>query len=138
MDKEVEKLKKKDIKSYIDFINETFDYKTNKELIEKLMKNDKILVVKDNDKVIASVIVEEKFEYIKNEKYYYLSYFGVLKSYRREGYASKLLNYVESMVKENKINYIEIMSGNQRLAAQDFYKNKNFKLKDTSVFVKVY
>ncbi len=134
----VETLKKKDIKSYINFIKETFDYEASIDMVEKLMRKHKILVIKDNSNIIASVVVEEHIEYIKNEKYYHLSYLGVLKEYRKNGYASKLLEKVEEMVKENKINYIEITSGNQRLSALDFYKNKNFKVKDTSVFVKLY
>lgn len=138
MENKIETLKKKDIKSYIDFIKETFDYDAKEDLIEKLMRKHKVLVIKDDSKVIASVVVEEYTEYIKNEKYYHLSYFGVLKDYRRQGYASKLFEKVEEMVKENKINYVELTSGNQRLSAHSFYKNKNFKIKDTSVFVKVY
>lgn len=134
----VETLKKKDIKSYINFIKETFDYEASIDMVEKLMRKHKVLVIKDNSNIIASVVVEEHIEYIKNEKYYHLSYLGVLKEYRKNGYASKLLEKVEEMVKENKINYIEITSGNQRLSALDFYKNKNFKVKDTSVFVKLY
>lgn len=138
MNKEVETLKKKDIKSYIEYIKETFDYDSNQELIEKLMKKHKVLVIRDDNKVIASVVVEEYTEYIKNEKYYHLSYFGVLKDYRRNGYASKLFEKVEEMVKENKINYVELTSGNHRTNAQEFYKSKKFKIKDTSVFVKLY
>ena len=38
MDKKVETLKKKDIKSYIEYIKETFDYDIKQELIEKLMR----------------------------------------------------------------------------------------------------
>lgn len=138
MENKIETLKKKDIKSYIKYIKETFDYDASEELIEKLMRKHKVLVIKDDNKVIASVVVEEYIEYIKNEKYYHLSYFGVLKDYRRNGYASKLFEKVEEMVKENKINYVELVSGNQRLSAHNFCKDKNFKLKDTSVFVKVY
>lgn len=138
MDKKVDTLKKKDIRSYIDFIKETFEYEPKAESIEKMMKKSKVLVIKDNDKVIASVVVDEYIEYIKDKKYYHLGYFGVLKDYRREGYASKLFDKVEEMVKENGIDYIELTSGNQRKNAHYFYKSKEFKIKDTTVFVKLY
>ena len=136
--KEVEVLKKKDIKLYISFIKEIFDYDIDKTIVENLMKSNKILIIKNSDKIIASTIIEERLEYIKNKKYYYLSYLGVLKEYRREGYASKIFEEVEKLVNKNNIDYIELSSGNQRRIAQYFYKSKNFKIKDTTIFVKLY
>ena len=135
---EVETLKKKDIDSYIKFIDEIFGYESNKESIEKLIRKHKVLVIKRNDEVVASVTLEERFEYIKNQKYYCLSYLGVKKEYRRNHYASKLFEKIEELVKENDIKYIELTSGNQRRGAHYFYKDKEFKIKDTMVFVKIY
>ena len=88
--------------------------------------------------MVASVILEEITEYIKNQKYYYINYLGVKKNCRRNGYASKLFEKIEELVRENGINYIELTSGNQRRNAHYFYKSKNFKIKDTMVFVKIY
>lgn len=138
MNKEVEFLKKKDIGNYIELIKSVFDYEAQPEIIEKLIRKNKVLIINDKEKIVASVILEERFEYIKNQKYYYLGYFGVHKDYRREGYASKLFDKVEEMAKENGISYIELTSGNQRRNAHYFYKSKEFKIKDTTVFVKLY
>ena len=135
---EVEPLKKKDIESYIKHIDEIFGYKAEKEVIEKLIRKNKVLVIKKGEEVVASVTLEERFEYIKNQKYYYISYLGVKKEYRRNHYASKLFDKIEELVKENDIKYIELTSGNQRRQAHYFYKNKEFKIKDTMVFVKFY
>jgi len=135
---EVETLKKKDIDSYINFIDEIFGYKAMKEVVEKQIRKNKILVIKQNEEVVASITLEERFEYIKNQKYYYISYLGVKKEYRRKGYASKLFKKVEELVKENDIKYLELTSGNQRRTAHYFYKDKEFKIKDTMVFVKFY
>lgn len=135
---EVETLKKKDISSYIKFIDEIFGYEANSEVIEKMIKKNKVLVIKDNEEVVASVVLEERFEYIKNQKYYFISYLGVKKEYRRKGYASKLFKKVEELAKENDIKYLELTSGNQRRIAHFFYKDKQFKIKDTMVFVKFY
>ena len=135
---EVENLKKKDIDSYIKFIDEIFGYEANAEALEKMIKKNKVLVIKENEEVVASVSLEERFEYIKNQKYYFISYLGVKKEYRRKGYASKLLKKVEELVKENDIKYLELTSGNQRRIAHFFYKDKQFKIKDTMVFVKFY
>ena len=135
---EVETLKKKDIDSYIKHIDEVFGYKAEKDIIEKLIRKHKVLVIKKDEEVVASVTLEERFEYIKNQKYYYISYLGVRKECRRNHYASKLFDKIEELVKENDIKYLELTSGNQRRGAHYFYKDKSFKIKDTMVFVKFY
>ncbi len=138
MNKEVEFLKKNDVEKYIEFIKEVFGNEVNKESILKLLENNKILIIKIDEKIVASATLEERFEYIKNKKYYFISYLGVMKEYRREGYASKIFDKIEELVKENKIDYLELVSGNQRRGAYYFYKEKEFKIKDTTVFVKFY
>ena len=129
MDKKVEFLKKKDIKKYIEFIDNVFNYIADSKVIENLINSNTVLVIKDNDKIIASAMLEERFEYIKNKKYYYLSYLGVLKKYRREGYATKLFEKIDEMSRKNNINYLELTSGNHRRDAYYFYKSKDFKIK---------
>ena len=134
----IEYLKKKDIKSYGDFIKEIFDYDIEEAAIEKLINDAIVLVIKKDKRVVASVTLEERFEYVKNKRYYHVSYLGVVKDCRREGYASTLFEKIEELVSKNKIDYIELTSGNQRRAAHYFYKSKDFKIKDTTVFVKLY
>ena len=138
MNKEVEVLKKKDIEKYINFINEVFGYEGEKEVIEKSLRKNKILIIKKEEEIIAAVTLEERLEYIKNLKYYFISYLGVKKEYRRKGYGSRLFKKIEELVKENEIDYIELTSGNQRRIAHFFYKDKSFKIRDTMVFVKMY
>jgi len=138
MNKEVEYLKKENIDSYINFIRDVFDYEADKKAIQNLIKKSKVLMIRNQDKIIASVVLEECFEYIKNQKYYHLGYFGVLKEYRRMGYANRIFEEIEKLVKENDIKYLELTSGNHRKAAHYFYQSKDFKIKDTTVFVKIY
>lgn len=138
MNQEVKLLTKKDIDLYANFIDEVFGYEVNKETIEKLIRKNKVLIIKKDDKIVASATLEERYEYIKDKKYYRLGYLGVVKNYRRKGYASKLFERIEELIKENDIDYLQLTSGNQRKAAHYFYKSKNFKIKDTTVFVKLY
>jgi len=138
MNKEVEYLQKKEINSYTKFIKDVFDYDIEEENINKLIKNNIVLVIKNHDKIIASAILEERFDYIKSNKYYEVGYFGVLKEYRRMGYANILFNKVEELIKENDIKYLQIISGNHRKAAHYFYQSKGFKIKDATIFVKLY
>ena len=134
----VEMLKKKDIESYIKYIDLVFGYQPAFDQIEKMIKKNKVFIIKNKDDVVASASVEEKFEYIKGQKYFYITYLGVLKEYRRKGYASLIFSKIEDLAKQNNVNYLELNSGNQRRSAHYFYKSKNFKIKDTSVFVKIY
>ena len=138
VNKEVEILNKNDVDKYINFINDIFGYEAERELIEKSLRKNKILIIKKEEEIIASVTLEERLEYVKNLKYYFISYLGVKKEYRRKGYGSKLFEKIEELVKENQINYIELTSGNQRRIAHYFYKDKEFKIRDTMVFVKMY
>ena len=137
MNKEVEYLKKENINSYIKFIKEVFDYEATIENIKELMEKHKILVLMNMDKVIASVILEEHNDFIKDKKYYHVHYFGVLKEYRRMGYADRLFEKVQELVKENNIKYLELTSGNHRKAAHYFYQKNGFKIKDTTVILKI-
>ena len=138
MNKEVEYLKDENINSYIKFIKEVFDYEATIENIKELIKKHKVLVIMNGEKVIASVVLTEQYEFIKSQKYYEIHYFGVLKEYRRMGYANRLFEKVEELVKENDIKYLELTSGNHRKAAHYFYQKNGFKIKDTTVFVKLY
>ena len=136
MNNEVEILKKEDIKNYIEFIKEVFEIDTEYSKIENLIKTSKILVIKEVGKIIASVTFEKRIEYIKSKTYYLISYLGVLKNYRREGYATLLFNELEKFAIKDKVDYLELTSGNQRKNAYFFYKDKGFKVKDSTVFIK--
>lgn len=138
MNNKVEYLTKADIKSYIDLIDDTFGYRSDEESVEKMISKNRILIVKDKDRVIAAATLEENFEYIKKQKYYHLSYLAVSKEYRRMGLANLIFSKIEELVRENSISYIELTSGNQRKAAHYFYQSKDFKIKDTTVFIKIY
>ena len=135
---EVELLKTKDISSYIEFIKDVFGYEASKKNIREAIKKSIILVIKSDNRVVASITLDEEEDFVKNKKYYFVSYFGVLNDYRRMGFATKIFDYVEEMANNKGIDYIELTSGNQRKEAHNFYSKHNFRNKDTTVFVKLY
>ena len=135
---EVTKLTNEEIDAYSEFIVKVFDYDINPDSILKCIENNNILVIKEDNKIIASLTYEERYEYVKNKKYYFISYFGVIKEYRRKGLGTKLFEYLKEEIEKNNINYIELTSGNHRKAAHYFYRSRNFKIKDTTVFIKFY
>ena len=96
MTKEVEVLKEEDINEYIKFINEVFEYEGKEENIKKLIQNETTLVIKNQNKIIASVMLEKHYEYIKDKYYYHIGYFAVLKEYRRMGYAKMLFDKIHT------------------------------------------
>lgn len=134
----IELLTKEDIDAYSEFIVKVFDYDINSESMEECINNNKVLIIKENNKIIASLTYEQRKDYVKNKKYYFISYFGVLKEYRREGLGTKLFDYLKEEIEKNNIDYIELTSGNHRKAAHYFYRSRDFKIKDTTVFVKMY
>ena len=75
MNKEVLTLTKNDILEYIKFIESVFFYTPDKKDIEKMLKEEKILVIKNESKIIASISLSLRHDYIKGKKYYYLNYF---------------------------------------------------------------
>ena len=134
----IELLTKEDIDAYSEFIVKVFDYDINSESMEECINNNKVLIIKENNKIIASLTYEQRKDYVKNKEYYFISYFGVLKEYRREGLGTKLFDYLKEEIEKNNIDYIELTSGNHRKAAHYFYRSRDFKIKDTTVFVKMY
>ena len=135
---EVTKLAKEEIDAYSEFIVKVFDYDIDTSSIEECIEQNNILVIKDDDKIVASLTYEERKEYVKNKKYYFISYFGVIKEYRRKGLGTMLFDYLKEEIEKNGISYIELTSGNHRKAAHYFYRSRNFKIKDTTVFIKIY
>lgn len=134
----IEVLRKEDIGAYSEFIVKVFDYDVDINSMEECIDKNKVLIIKEDEKIIASLTYEERKDYVKNRKFYFISYFGVLKEYRREGLGTKLFDYLEYEIEQNDIDYVELTSGNHRKAAHYFYRNRNFKIKDTTVFIKMY
>ena len=64
MNKEVKYLTIKDIQKYINFIKEVFEYNIDSNSVKEIIKNNKVLIIKDNDRIIASAMLEERKEYI--------------------------------------------------------------------------
>lgn len=136
--RDVELLKKEDIDLYSEFIVKVFDYDIDSKSMEECINKNKVLVIKSNDKIIASLTYEERKDYVKNKKFYFISYFGVIKEYRREGLGTRLFDYLKKEIDKNNIDYVELTSGNHRKAAHYFYRSRDFKIKDTTVFIKMY
>lgn len=115
-----------------------FDITTKKEDLIDLLKTNSfrsILAIK-NSKVIGHIMIDEKYDIIKNEHSFFLNYVCVKKEERHQGIGSKLLNFVEQLAIKENISKIEFTSGNQRKDAHKLYLKHGYFIKDSSYFIK--
>ena len=129
-------LKEEDLNDLCLIIKENFDYIPKKSGLNKLMDDNNIikLVYRENNTIVASVFIETRYNYIKDEKYYYLNYLVVSKKYQRLGIGTKLLNKVEELARYHSIDYIEFTSSRENI--YNFYEKNNYIKRDTNVFRK--
>lgn len=132
-----------DVDEIVDLCNEVFDENTDKTTAKKVFENTKndenqIYVIGRLDgKLIAHTkitIVPTMFEGM--ETYAILNHVCVKKEYRRNKYATHLLEYVSKICEGKGCISIKLWSGNQRTAAHACYKKYGFKPFDCGFFEK--
>lgn len=129
-------LKEEDLNDLSYIIKENFGYVPSIQGLNELLKNTDIikLVYRNEDVLVGFAIIENRYNYIKDKKYFYLNYVTVKKEYQRNGIGTKLMKKVEELASYHKINYIEFTSSNK--ISQEFYEKNNYKKRDTIVFRK--
>ena len=134
----LKKLTNEYIDSYKDLINKSFSILSSKKSLEKMVKDKQYntIVMIDKDQVVGSITYEERYDYIKNCKFYYLSYVCTDINYQRQNIASKILEYIESTAKLENVEYITFTSSSKRKKAHAFYFKHQYLLRDTNVFIK--
>ena len=137
---QISRLNKNDIESLYILLNDIFKSGVKKELLYKLIDNKDIIdiVCKNNDKVIGHAMVEIRYDLFTGEKYYFLNYFCVAEEYRCHGIGNELLMTLEKLAIKNNIDFMRFTSGNKRIEAHKFYKNREYIIRDTSVFIKYF
>lgn len=136
----IKKLAKEDIESLYILLKDIFKSSVRKELLYNLIDNKDIIdiVCKIDNKVIGHAMVEVRYDLFTGDKYFYLNYFCVDKEYRCKGIGSKLLNELEKYAIDYNIDFMRFTSNNKRIDAHNFYKNRGYVIKDTSVFIKFF
>jgi len=118
----------------IKLINEIFNKNFNSDFI--LMDNQKVLLLKGNDKVIGTTLITEKYDPFKKCKTYYLDYLCIRREYEHKGLGTLLLKKVLEIAKDNNIDFIELTSNKNRERARKMYLKFGMKIRDTDIFVK--
>ena len=97
--------------------------------------NIELVAVLDN-KVVGYTILSKLYDVINNIYYGHINYVCVLEEYRNKKIATKLLEEVFIICKNEKIKYIELTSNSSRIVAHHLYKKLEFNIRETNVFRK--
>lgn len=140
MEYKICKLNNNDINSLYQLLNDIFNSGVKYDNLLKLVDNEDIIdiVARIDNKVVGHAMVEIRYDLFTNEKYFFLNYFCVDKLYRCKGIGNAMLEYLETLAKDNNIDFMRFTSGNKRLEAHTFYKNRGYTIRDTSVFIKYF
>ena len=99
-----------------------------------LLDNQRILLLKDNDKVVGMVLITLKSDPFKNKRTYYLDYLCVRNEYQHRALGRKIFERVIELAKEKNINRIELTSRKERISARKIYLDYGMKIRDTDLF----
>lgn len=140
MNYEIRQLEARDIDSLLELFSGIFKSKIEAKYLYDLIDNDNVvdLVAVTDNKVIGHANVDIRTNLFTGEKFFYLNYFCVHENYRCYGIGGKLIDKLEELALQNNISFMEFTSGNKRLAAHSFYKEKGYEIRDTSVFIKYF
>ena len=94
------------------------------------------MVASFNKKIVGYIRIDKLNNPFKNNYYYFLSYVCVDSNYQNIGIATKMLEFIFNMAKDNNINYIELTSRSSREVANHLYLKTGFVIRDTNVFRK--
>ena len=129
-----EVLKKEDERQVIELIDRVFNIDTPSTPMNG--SNYKFVVIKENDKVIATSMLTTLFDPIKNNKIMYIDYLCVDESYRGKGIGNILFDSIERLAREEKINVLKLTSNPERTTARKMYVSKGMRMIDTNLFIK--
>ena len=119
---------KDETEEVVNLINKVFDKNGKKENF-KLLDTQRILLLKDDNKVIGTTMITLKNDPIKNEKTFYLDYICIDNNYRKLGLGEKMFKEVEKIAFEEGIDYLELTSNKKRVAARSLYTKMGMEIK---------
>ena len=130
-----------DVESIIKLCNECFEENTSIEYAKKVFietqndENQIYLVGIIDDKIVAHAkITVIPTIYERMNTYSILNHICVKPEYRRNNFATKMLEECERISKEKKCVKMELWSMNFRLPAHECYKNYGFVVDDAKFF----
>lgn len=128
----VRKLKPNEIEEASRIYKESFD----KIAEEVIYKEDNIYVVCNESEIMGLCSVDYINDIFRDKKTAYINSVCVSTKYRNQKAALFLLNEIEKICIENKVNEIMLTSNSKKVAANNLYKKLNYTIYDTNVFKK--
>jgi acetyltransferase, GNAT family len=124
-----------DFNEVIKLLKDNFNISDNIKSIDDNL-NSFGMVASFNKKIVGYIRIDKLNNPFKNNYYYFLSYVCVDSNYQNIGIATKMLEFIFNMAKDNNINYIELTSRSSREVANHLYLKTGFVIRDTNVFRK--
>lgn len=132
-----------DVEEIIDLCNECFNENTNIKYAKRIFyetkddKNQIYLVGEMENKIVAHAkitIIPTMYEDMNT--YAILNHVCVKGEYRRHNIATKMLDEISKICRENNCKCMELWSKNFRIPAHECYKKYGFKVIDAAFFAK--
>lgn len=124
-----------EIDGTLNLINRIFGISAKKENF-KLLDNQRMLLLKDDDDVIGCTLITLRNDPIKNMTAFHLDYVCISEDYQRQGLGKKLFEQVERIAREENIDSIQLTSNKSRTVARNLYFDEGMEIVDTDLFIK--
>jgi len=95
-------------------------------LMQEMFTSGYQLAYIEEDNKAVSVIGYRHLQFLFNGRHIYIDDLSTLEAYRGKGYASKLLDHVLQLAKEQNYEVVTLDSGCHRYDAHRLYMNKGF------------
>ena len=124
--------------SLIKLLKETLDIDTDRESLERLYKENHCIsmLAINAKKVIGHILVETRYDFINNRRYYVLSHMCIKEEYRKFGIGTAMIKRLETYAKNKKITYFEAIPGNVPTRTLRFLDFNHFYKKKDQVYYK--
>ncbi|MBS7021096.1 MAG: GNAT family N-acetyltransferase [Firmicutes bacterium] len=131
-------LKPNDLEETIALLKENFPNSSfqNNINFSKIEPNNMVIIAKYDNHIIGHTLIQKQYDIYSDCYYFYLMYICVKMEYRNLGCATKMLEKVEQLKKEQNISYITFTSRKTRVEANQLYQKLGYQLKDSNVYIK--
>jgi len=112
--------------NFIDLSNYP-DLKHTKNELSRLIlsKNSKICFIMVNKK-IAAYLIGEIIDLVDGRRVFYVNYLYTGNMFRKQGFASKLMKYVEAVVNEYQLNGVLLTCDTENQNVHNFYLSRGY------------
>ena len=124
-----------DFDGVINLLKNHFNISDNIYSIDDSVNNFGIVALVD-EKVVGYIRIDKLNNPFKNSNYYLLNYVCVDSNYQNMNIATKMLEFIFNIAKDDNISYIELTSKSSREAANHLYLKMGFVIRNTNVFRK--